>query len=131
MPTQENRLLWWHPHLLPKHTAKASDSNAIDGYHPTVQIAVDQARLKQMIVVRYAVGVVVPVDEPHLGEIKNGRQHMIHWLGRLDVAEQNDGAGAMSLNSSDHMIELSMGVTAEEDHWSRLLCGNAARNSAN
>ncbi len=114
-----NRLLRRHPNLLSKHAAKSRHTHSVNGHHPAVQVALSQARCEQVIVVRRTVGVVVPMNEPNLGQIKNGLKHLIQRLGGLDVAQQNDGVGAMSLHSSNHMIELSMGIAAEEDHCSR------------
>ena len=126
-----NRLLRRHPHLLTKHAAKASHAQSVNGHHPAVQIAVSHARREKVIVVSHGVSVVVPVNEPHLCQITNRHQHLIQRLRGLDVAQENNGIGAMRLHSANHMIELTMGVAAEKDHWSRFRLGNAARKSAN
>lgn len=103
------------PDLRAEDPAQAGDAGAGDFLDPAVQIAMGQGRTEQMVVILVAVGVVVAVDKPDVGQVENRFQRLLQGLGGLDVAQQDDGDGAMLSDGGEEMIETAVGVAAEED----------------
>jgi hypothetical protein len=92
----------WIPDIVAEDATQARDLVPGDLDDPSVQVAVRELRSPQVVVVGVRVGVVVPMDEPDLGDPHDRLQLEVQRLARLDIAQQHDRLRPETFDRGDH-----------------------------
>lgn len=102
------------PHRAAKHAAQPGNACAAGQRdHAAMDVPLGQLGVPHVGKGVFAVRVVVAVDEPDA--VPDGLQLHVQRPHRLQVAQQDDGAGAGLLGRIDDVLPLAVGVAAEED----------------
>jgi len=66
-----------HPYLTAKDSTQTGNPNPGDLNNTTMQTPTSKFRPKQIVIVVVAIGIVVPMDEPYVGQAKDWLKFLV------------------------------------------------------